>query len=105
MPPGKLVERARMDAGLSQRDLARRAGTTQAVIARIEAGLVSPRWDTVESLLAAAGFELRPHVDPAPVQGSHMLSDVRRILRLSPEDRIREVASLNRFVAAARRVR
>jgi predicted transcriptional regulator len=100
----KLVERARLDAGLSQRELARRAGTTQAVVARIEGGHASPRWDTLASLLAAAGFELRTRLDPAPVPDSHMLAEVPRILRLSPENRIREVAAVNRFVSSARRI-
>ena len=93
-----------MDAGLSQRQLAGRAGTTQAVIARIEGGSVSPRWDTLEGLVRAAAFELCATLEPAAVDGSHMLDDVRRILSLSPEDRIREVGAVNRFVATARRV-
>jgi hypothetical protein len=33
-----------------------------------------------------------------------MLADVPRILRLSPEDRLREVGNVARFTAAARRV-
>lgn len=94
-----------MDAGLSQRELARRAETTQSVVARIEAGIVSPRWDTLARLLGAAGFELDARALPAAVKDTHMLADVERILSLSPEDRIREVAAVNRFVASARRVR
>jgi hypothetical protein len=35
---------------------------------------------------------------------SHMMQDVARILRLSPEDRLREVAAVSRFVANTRRV-
>jgi len=34
---------------------------------------------------------------------THMLEDVRRILALSPEDRLREVANVARFSVAARR--
>lgn len=100
----RLLETARLDAGLSQRELARRAGTSQSVIARIEAGLASPRWDTLTSLLGAAGFELRARLSPAPVADTHMLAEVPRILSLSPEDRIREVAAVNRFVSSARHV-
>ena len=101
----RLLETARMDAGLSQRELAVRAGTTQAVIARIEGGNVSPRWDTLQGLVRAAGFELRATLEPAAIDDSHMLADVRRILGLSTEDRIREVAAVNRFVSNARRVK
>jgi hypothetical protein len=32
-----------------------------------------------------------------------MLADVARILSLTPEERLREVANVSRFVAAARR--
>ena len=41
--------------GLSQRSLARRAGTTQAAVSRIERGLTTPTWETVRALLAVAG--------------------------------------------------
>ncbi|MFI5245272.1 MAG: hypothetical protein ACHQQR_08615 [Gemmatimonadales bacterium] len=39
-----------------------------------------------------------------PVVHSHMLADSARILRLSPVERLREVANVNRFVVGARRV-
>lgn len=99
-----LLETARLNAGLSQRELARKAATTQAVIARIEAGATSPRWDTLQALVQAAGFELRGELVARATAHSHMLDDVTRILRLSPEDRIREVAAVDRFVTSARRV-
>jgi hypothetical protein len=35
---------------------------------------------------------------------THMLGDVERILRLTPEERLQEVANLSRFQSAARRV-
>jgi predicted transcriptional regulator len=98
-----VLRSARRRAGLSQRRLARRAATTQSVVARIESGETSPRWDTLRHLLRAAGFELRAEVIPRPRADSHMMDDVARILRLSPEDRLREVAALNRFVAATHR--
>jgi hypothetical protein len=34
---------------------------------------------------------------------NHMLVDVSRILSLTPEERLREVANVSRFLAAARR--
>src|ERR1051326_7790937 len=43
---GALVREARTRAGLSQRALARRARTTQSVVARIEGGTTSPSWAT-----------------------------------------------------------
>jgi predicted transcriptional regulator len=100
----KLLRSARERAGLSQRALARRAATTQSVVARIEAGQTSPGWVTLDALIRAAGYELRAEIVPKPTARSHMMRDVARILRLSPENRIREVAAIDRFVAAARPV-
>lgn len=99
-----LLREARVRAKLNQRQLAQRAGSTQSVVARIETGEVSPRWDTVVRLLRVAGFDLAAHLVPRPVVGSHMMRDVQRILQLSPEDRLREVGAIGRFVANARRV-
>jgi transcriptional regulator with XRE-family HTH domain len=48
---GELIRNARSEAGLTQRQLAERMGTTQAVIARIEAGSVGA---TLTSLQRAA---------------------------------------------------
>jgi|SRR5579863_512178 transcriptional regulator with XRE-family HTH domain len=99
-----LLRAARARAKLTQRALAGRAGTTQAVVARIESGRTSPGWDTLQRLLRASGFDLRAEIIPRPSIQSHMMQDVARILRLSPEDRLREVAALSRFVANTRRV-
>lgn len=101
---GTLLRQARTRAGLTQRELARRARTAQSVIARIERGLTSPSWETLSRLLAAAGFELHAALDPRPTGRSHMLDDVTRILRLTPAERLAEVRNASRFVAAARRV-
>lgn len=101
--PGSLLRAARRGAGLTQRELARRAGTAQSVVARIESGQTSPAADTLARLLAAAGFEARIELTPLTVPETHMLDDVARILRLAPEARLRELANVDRFVAAARR--
>jgi len=99
-----LLRQARTRAGLSQRALARQAGTSQSVIARIEAGLTSPTWDTLERLLEAVGFEVSAQVEPRVVVGSHMLDDVPRILLMTPEQRLDEVKNLTEFLHQARRV-
>jgi transcriptional regulator with XRE-family HTH domain len=98
------LRRARLAAGLSQRELAARAGTSQSVIARIEGGQTDPSVGTLAKLLAASGHELRCSIAPAAVLDLQLLDDVPRILRLSPEERLREVANVNRFATAARRV-
>ena len=100
---GGLLRDARRQAGLTQRELARRADTSQSVVARIEQGRCDPSTGTLAKLLAAAGFELRSELTPIPVADTHMLDDVHRILSLTPEQRLREVANVSRFVAATQR--
>ena len=99
----KLVHAARSRAGLTQRELAGRARTAQSVVARIESGATSPSWQTLSRLLEAAGFELDVTLRPRAPELSHMLEDVPRILRLTPEQRLVELRNTSRFLAAARR--
>jgi transcriptional regulator with XRE-family HTH domain len=101
---GTLLRTARLRAGLSQRELARRAGTAQSVIARIESGATSPSWDTLSRLVDAAGFAIDATVTVAPVTETHMLRDVARIRALPPEARLAELANVSAFLGAARRV-
>jgi transcriptional regulator with XRE-family HTH domain len=101
---GPLLRKAREAAALSQRALARRARTAQSVVARIELGLTSPTITTLRRLLHASGFELRPAIEPRAVLDPGALEDVPRILGLTPEDRLREVSGVSRFLLAARRV-
>jgi transcriptional regulator with XRE-family HTH domain len=54
---GSVIHEHRVRLGLSQRTLARRAGTTQAAVSRIERGLTTPTWETVRALLLALGYE------------------------------------------------
>ena len=57
----KLVEalvRARMAASLTQSELARRLGTTQSAIARLEGGRVSPSFATLRRYAEATGTRL-----------------------------------------------
>lgn len=69
MDIGPLVAAARTRAGLTQQDLARRAGTSQSAIARLERGQGSPSVDTLRRVLAAAGFSLRIDLQPAGAAG------------------------------------
>ena len=101
--PGRLLAQARSRARLTQRQLAQRAGTSQSVVARIERAQTDPGVATLERLLAETGFELRVTLRPRRSKPSHMLADVARILRLTPEERLREVGNAARFLAAARR--
>ena len=101
--PAALLREARSQAGLTQRELARRAGTAQSVVARIEGGATSPSWETLARLLEAAGFALDVALRPLTPELSHMLDDVPRILRLTPEQRLVELRNTSRLLTAARR--
>jgi predicted transcriptional regulator len=98
-----LLREARTRAGLTQRELAKRARTAQSVIARIERGQSDPSWQTHTRLIAAAGFSLQSELILSSTPDSHMLQDVTRILSLTPEERLAEVRNVNAFAAAARR--
>ena len=46
---------ARRDAGLTQADVSRLMGTSQAAVARLESGRAKPNWETVERYARAVG--------------------------------------------------
>jgi ribosome-binding protein aMBF1 (putative translation factor) len=58
---GEEVRRLREAAGLSQRQLAEKMGSTQSVIARLEAGGVEPTLATLDRVAAALGAGLDVH--------------------------------------------
>jgi transcriptional regulator with XRE-family HTH domain len=64
MDGGQLVREARRRAGMTQRQLASRAGVTQPTVARIERGEVEASLERVLELVRAAGFDLEVRVVP-----------------------------------------
>ena len=118
MPRESVVLALRHETGLTQEELARRAGTSQPAIARLEAGAASPSLATLERLARAADCELeirvvpRPATDPviAAYQKDIDRTLLRENLRLTVDQRIRALAALLEFhqevargVRAARR--
>jgi HTH-type transcriptional regulator/antitoxin HipB len=86
MSASALLRQARRQAGIGQRELARRAGIPQPTLSRIERGLSSPRFDTLDRLLRECGAEL--HLVPRPgLEVDRTL--VRERLRLTPGGRAR----------------
>ncbi len=65
MSAALLIHAARAAAGLTQAELARRAGTSQPAIARYERGASSPSVVTLERILAAAGQRLALTATPS----------------------------------------
>jgi transcriptional regulator with XRE-family HTH domain len=92
-----LIRRARLDAGVSQRSLARRAGTSQAAISRIERGLEQPGPERVDALLASLGLRLRYELEPL----AEHEAEPRRLLeqaRKLPQERFDEGLAWGDFV-------
>ena len=59
---GALTRTLRKAAGLTQKELATRMGTTASAIARLEAGGTTPTFATLEHLADALGVQLRLEV-------------------------------------------
>lgn len=62
----KVVNGARNRAGLTQAELARRMGTTQPVVARLEGGRTRPSMRTLERFAKATGSRLLIRFEPFP---------------------------------------
>jgi transcriptional regulator with XRE-family HTH domain len=99
MVGGELVREGRRRAGLTQKQLADRAGTTQSAIARLEAGRTSPTLEAVERLLRLFGFQLI--VELAPYDDSDVVQAEAR-LRQSVDERIAEMEAGLRAVTELR---
>ena len=63
---GALLQKARREAGLTQAELAARAGTTQSVVSAYESGHRQPAIPTLAALVDAAGCELVISVRRSP---------------------------------------
>ncbi|MDQ3964167.1 MAG: helix-turn-helix domain-containing protein [Actinomycetota bacterium] len=56
---GNLIRLARYEKGLSQRELARRARTSQSTLSAYEAGRKEPSLETLARIVRSAGLDLR----------------------------------------------
>jgi transcriptional regulator with XRE-family HTH domain len=90
-----LVREARKRAGLSQRELAARAGTTQSAIARLESGRTRPAFDDVLRLVRLCGYDL--DVMLVERDASDWMQ-AQELLRMSPGDRLDRAARFARRV-------
>jgi transcriptional regulator with XRE-family HTH domain len=93
--PGELIKERRLEHGLSQRELAYRAGTSQSAIARIESGDEDITWKRLSSVLAAMGD--RPVLDSTRLPHRYELGDLLRDRAMSPEARMANGIRFNRF--------
>jgi transcriptional regulator with XRE-family HTH domain len=98
-----LIREARRRAGLTQRELARRLGTHQPVIARWETGATHPDFRTVVNAVRACGFDLTVGLVPTD---DHDQALIRRELSLLPHQRLsRMVDAVSKLDAMAEMAR
>lgn len=88
MTAAAVIRNARLSAGLTQAELARRLGTTQPVVARLESSSSNPTVETLDRALHAAGHRLTlaaEHQPPPSIDESL----IRKHLELTPAQRLR----------------
>jgi DNA-binding XRE family transcriptional regulator len=73
-----LAER-RSELGASQRAVAKRMGTSQPAIDKLEAGEVDPRLSTIQRLAVALGATIRWEIEPAALDTKVHGADRRRL--------------------------
>ena len=100
MAISSLVREARRRAGLSQAELADRAGVPKSTVGRIESGARIPSTRMVERLVRAAGLEVAPALSE-PDPGTDTMFE--RTLRRSPAQRLTDATRIARFVLRGRR--
>jgi len=90
----------RLTAGLSQRALAQRAGTSQPAVARYERGVATPSWETLQRLASGCGQRLTIGAELAPEPHDVELAEL--LLELTPEGRLRALRRYARLHEVAR---
>lgn len=103
MTAGELLRDARRRHGLTQRQLAARARTSQAAISRIERGLVSPTVATLQGLLRLMNEALV--VDAQQVEWGHDATLIRENLGRTVDERLDYAAEVANFVVRNRGAR
>ena len=95
-----LLRTARDRAEMTQAALAAAAGVTQQAVSAYETGRKEPTLPTLQSLLAAAGFEMRIHLAPVDEHDPALEAFMRSL----PPERQTEIAEERRSRTAAARL-
>lgn len=96
---GDLLKEARQRAGLSQAQLARRAGKPTSVIGRWERNEVKPSFETLLEMIRACGCDLRFVLDDLDESQD---AAIRSSLDLSPAQRLEQLEEAANFILAGR---
>ncbi len=100
MSISNIVREARRRAGITQAELAERAGVPKSTVGRIESGARTPSTEMVERLVRATGLNVSVSLsDPDPGTDSMF----ERTLRRSPAERLADATRVARFVLRGRR--
>ena len=91
---GSLIRSTRLSARATQAQLARRLGTTQPAVAKLERDDSNPTLRTVREALGALGHDLR--LESIPRVASVDESLVRKQLELTPGQRLRQLEAMHR---------
>ena len=102
MQVAELLRSARLEAGLTQVQLAARLGTTQSAIARWESGQVSPRVSTLQRVLDGLGYELELSTRRSDDAD---LEQIRQRLRWTPRERLLYLVDMVEFEGRVRSAR
>lgn len=100
MDAGELIRTTRLRRGLSQTQLAIRAGTTQTAISRLEHGQRSPTVETLRRLLMVMGEDLR--LGARRLAGLHDPAHLRAERKLPPAQRVARALDWMRLNAGLR---
>ncbi len=100
MDAGELLREARRRHGLTQKQLAIRARTSQAAISRIERGLVSPTVETLGKLLAMMNEELV--LDAREIDWGHDVTLIQGNLELNVSQRLAQAEAYAEFAQMLR---
>ena len=99
MSIANVVREARRRAGLTQAELASRAGVPKSTVGRIESAARVPSTEMVERLVRAAGLDVSVSLSE-PDPGTDSMFE--RTLRRSPAERLADATRVARFVLRGR---
>src|ERR1700693_5541624 len=94
MHGGTVIRQSRRRAGVSQRELARRLGTKQCVVARWESRATAPTAESVFSVARACGSAVEWRLAPVDPDLERVLTEQ---LRRTPAERVAGAVNLARL--------